>query len=106
MSAQEALAADFLRLTPQERINQVDFFLQNRASAEVVKFICEKVLWRGLLQTASNRRALCGLHGPRWPHPRFMAARPAHTCTPGERPSPKDSEIKTIKMKQHKIILN
>ena len=30
MSAQEALAADFLRLTPQERINQV---------AEVLKFI-------------------------------------------------------------------
>ena len=33
----------------------------------------------------------------------FMAAHPAHTCTPSERPSPKDSEIKTINMKQHKI---
>ena len=36
MSALEALAADFLRLTPQERINPV--------AAEVVKFICEKTV--------------------------------------------------------------
>ena len=47
------------------------FFFYKRASAEVVKLMCEKVLWRCLLQTASNSRALCGLHGPWWPHPRL-----------------------------------
>ena len=39
------------------------FFLWNRASAEVVKFFCEKVLWHSLLQTAEPSAVW-------WPHPR------------------------------------
>ena len=45
-------------------------FAGSRAAAHVVKIFTENAVFCGLQQTAANRKIRCGLHRPRWPHPR------------------------------------